>query len=113
MEVLDQEISLLCGRYLAVARKIEKELKVLGRYERPSLAEELFDFFPSNPGKCMALCQKQVVDALILLKTLEKPDLIEEMNSIFPQINVRLLQSNRLDGQVFIHGYHKQLSLST
>lgn len=107
----EQEISILCGRYLAVARKMEKQLKALDRYNRPSLAEELFDFFPVNPGKCFALCQKQVVDALILLKSLEKPELSVEMNEILPLINVKALQNCKLDTQIFIHSYHKQLSL--
>lgn len=106
----DMDISFLCGRYLAVARKMEKELASLGRYEGESLAEDLFDFFPSIPGKSMAVCQKQVVDAMILLRSLEKTDLPAEMNEIFPLINVRSLQTRKLDMQLFIHGYHKQLS---
>lgn len=105
------ETSYLCGQYLAVARKMEKELKALGRYNKPSLAEELFDFFPINPGKCLAICQKQVVDAQILLKSLEKPELTEEMSGIFHLINVKSLQTRKLDPQSFIRGYHKQLSL--
>ncbi len=105
-----EDISFLCGRYLAVARKMERELATLGRYERSSLAEELFDFFPAAPGKCMALCQKQVVDTQILLRSLERPELTEEMDGIFPRINVRSLQTRKLDMQLFIHGYHKQLA---
>lgn len=107
----ETDISFLCGRYLAVARKMEKELATLGRYERDSLSEELFDFFPAAPGKCMALCQKQVVDTTIILKSLERTDLAEEMDEIFPLINVRSLQTRKLDMSLFIHGYHKQLAI--
>lgn len=110
MERLEQDVSYLIGRYLAVARKIELELNRMEKNERPSLVEEHFENFVDEPAKNLAICQEEVIKSLILLKKLGKPELIEDMGQIFRLINVDALEHITLRPDVFIHGYHKQLA---
>ncbi len=111
MERLERDISYLVGRYLGVARKIEMELDRLARKESPSLVEEQFEHFVDAPGKYMAICQEQVVRSLLLLKSLGRPELVEDMGQIYRLINQDSLNHITLQAETFIHGYHKQLAI--
>ncbi|MFI3253797.1 MAG: hypothetical protein R3Y63_05600 [Eubacteriales bacterium] len=110
MERLEQDISYLVGRYLGVARKIELELDRLARKESPSLVEEQFEHFVDEPAKYMAICQEQVVRSLLLLKSLGRPELVEDMGQIFRLININSLEHITLRADTLIHGFHKQLA---
>ncbi len=110
MERLEQDVSYLIGNYLAVARKIEIELNRMEKNERPSLVEKHFEDFVDEPAKYLSICQEEVIQSLLLLKKLGKPELIEDMGEVFRLINIKSLEHVTLRPDVFIHGYHKKLA---
>ncbi len=108
-ENLEQDISYLLGRYIGVARKVELELDRLTRQSHPSEVEAHFDQFLDHPAETLEVCQKSIVKEQVVLKTVNRTELVEESSKIFSQIDINALHHITLNGPNFLHGYHKQL----
>lgn len=109
MEQLETDVSYILGRYIGVVRKIEKELDRLTKKETPSAIEDNFDAFMENPAEALRSCQDVFLKESMVLKTVNKTELIEEGAEIFKMVNVDALEYITLNVPNFLHGYHTQL----
>lgn len=106
---LETDISYLLGRYIGQGRAIEKELDRLTKKESPSAIEDYLDEFLENPAGALRQCQEAIIKEQIVLKRVDKTDLIDESNEILKMIKVDVLEHITIDAANFLHGYHKQL----
>lgn len=110
MEDLEHDLAYLMGRYLAVARKMEKELDRLARKENDSIIEQNFDDFEEQPAQALAACQEHIIHNQVVLAKMGRPQLPQELSEIFREIDVKELEGATLNAPSFLHGYHKQLA---
>lgn len=106
MESLETDVSYLLGCYIGVARKIEKELDRLTRKETPSAIEDKLDEFVEKPGDALRMCQDNLVRDQLVLKAINRLDLIAESAEILKMINIGSLEYIQLNVPNFLHGYH-------
>lgn len=110
MEQLETDVSYILGRYIGVARQIEKELDRLTKKENPSAIEEHFDDFLEKPAAALRQCQEVLLKESVVLKTVDKTELVDEAAEIFKMVNVDALEHITLNAPNFLHGYHVQLA---
>ncbi len=113
MENLETDVSYILGRYIGVARKIELELDRLTKKETPSAVEEHFESFLEHPAEALRLCQQSILKEQMVLKTVNRMELVEESAEIFKMVNVEVLEHITLNAPNFLHGYHVQLDSYT
>lgn len=109
MEDLETDISYLLGCYIGLARKIELELDRLTKTQTPSVIEEYLDEFLVNPVHGLKLCQETILQDQIVLKKVNKPELIEESGEILKKINVDALEYITINVPNFSVGYHSKI----
>ncbi len=105
-ENLENDISYLLGSYVGMGRTIERELDRLTKKETPSNIEEWLEEFAESPSKAFRHCQEAMLKEQVVLKKVNKPELIEECTTIMNKINVKALEYLELDLPHFLHGYH-------
>lgn len=109
MEQLETDVSYILGRYIGVARRIEMELDRLMKKETTSAIEENFDDFLEHPAEALRRCQDVILKEQMVLKTVNRMELIHESAEIFKMVNIDALEHITLNAPNFLHGYHVQL----
>lgn len=103
---LENDMSYLLGSYVGMGRTIEKELDRLMKKETPSNIEDWLEEFSENPAKAMRHCQEAMLKEQVVLKRVNKTELIDECTALLKKINVDALEHVTLDLPNFLHGYH-------
>lgn len=106
MEDLGTDISYLLGCYVGIGRTIEKTLDRMIKKETPSTIEGLLGEFTENPATALRSCQDAIIKEQMVLKHIDKSELIEESAEILKMIKIDVLEHITIDTPNFLHGYH-------
>lgn len=109
MMELETDISYLLGSYIGVARKVELELDRLTKKATQSAIEEHLADFVESPAEALRQCQEILLREQMVLKTVNRTELIAESAEILKMINIDVLEHIEINAPNFLHGYHAQV----